>query len=216
MIVVKVGGSLFDSPALGPVLRAFVESLAPADVLLVGGGGPVADAVRELDRVHGLGEEAAHWLALRSLGVTRALLRALVAEKPTPPGPPSLKGGGESEPPRADNVPGAPMSSSPPPFREGGPGGVGFLDPFAFAQEDESRPGALPHTWAVTTDSIAARAALVYRAERLILLKSVDVPPGTSWEAAAAFGWVDAHFPQIAPTLSCPIEVVNLRRSRLA
>ncbi len=74
MIVVKVGGSLFDSPRLGPALRAYLDALAPADVLLVPGGGPVADAVRELDRTHGLGEEAAHWLALRSLGVTKELL----------------------------------------------------------------------------------------------------------------------------------------------
>ncbi|HEY1188734.1 MAG TPA: hypothetical protein VGE74_13855, partial [Gemmata sp.] len=60
MIVVKVGGSLYDSPALGPALRAFVASLAPAEVLLVPGGGAAADAVRALDRTHALGEEAAH------------------------------------------------------------------------------------------------------------------------------------------------------------
>ena len=70
MTVVKVGGSLFDHPKLGAGLRAYLESLAPAEVLLVPGGGGVADAVRELDRVHALGGEAAHWLALRSLGVT--------------------------------------------------------------------------------------------------------------------------------------------------
>jgi hypothetical protein len=86
------------------------------------------------------------------------------------------------------------------------------LDPFAFALEDESRPGALPHSWSVTTDSIAARVAVVYRAERLVLLKSVDVPAGTSWPEAAASGWVDAHFPQIAPTLDCPVEILNFRR----
>ncbi len=180
MIVVKVGGSLFDSPTLGEALRAFVESLAPAEVLLVPGGGPVADAVRELDRTHGLGEEAAHWLALRALGVTKAFLE-LVAKRPTPPSP-------------------FPLGR-----------GVGVLDPFTFALEDEARPGSLPHTWSVTTDSIAARVAVVFRAERLVLLKSVDITPGTPWEEAAAFGWVDTHFPQIAATLACPVEVVNFR-----
>jgi aspartokinase-like uncharacterized kinase len=175
MIVVKVGGSLFDHPALGPGLRGFVEALAPADVLLVPGGGPIADAVRELDRVHGLGEEAAHWVALRALAVTATFLEGIIGE----PNPTS-------------------------PFR--------VLDCFTFAREDDSRPGALPHTWSVTTDSIAARAALVFGAERLVLLKSVDVPPGTSWEVAAANGWVDAHFPQLAAALACPIEVVNFRR----
>jgi aspartokinase-like uncharacterized kinase len=172
MIVVKVGGSLFDHPALGPALRTFVERLAPADVLLVPGGGPVADAVRELDRVHGLGEESAHWIALRALTVTARLLEEFIPRR---------------------------LSF------------VRVLDCFTFAREDDSRPGALPHTWNVTTDSIAARAAIVFRAERLVLLKSVDVPPGTSWEAAAN-GWVDAHFPQIAATLACPVEIINFRR----
>lgn len=167
MIVVKVGGSLYDSPQLGPALRAFVASLGPSEVLLVPGGGDVADAVRALDRTHALGEEAAHWVALRSLGVTAAFLTSLI--------------------------------------------GLRVLDPFAFALEDEARPGALPHTWAVTTDSIAARAALVFGAERLVLLKSVDVPPGTPWHEAAERGWVDAHFPEIAPLLKCPVELLNFR-----
>lgn len=70
----------------------------------------------------------------------------------------------------------------------------------------------MPHSWDVTTDSIAARVALVHGAERLVLLKSVDVPSGTPWEEAAARGWVDAHFPKVAAELTCPIEVVNFRR----
>ena len=88
---------------------------------------------------------------------------------------------------------------------------MGLLDALAFALEDESRPGALPHSWRVTSDSIAARAAVVFRAERLILLKSTDVPPGTPWGEAAARGWVDAHFPRVAATLACPVEVLNFR-----
>ncbi len=229
MIVVKVGGSLYDHPALGPGLRQFVESLGPVDVLLVPGGGSVADAVRELDRVHGLGEEAAHWTALRALSATAAFLER-IAEEPTPN--PSLKGGEQDI--RNAGAPGRSqeayraftpslkgggwgvgcLSSSPLPSGRGA-GGVGsscrVLDCFAFAQEDEVRPGALPHTWSVTTDSIAARAALVFRAERLVLLKSTDVPAGTSWDTAAANGWVDAHFPQIASALNCPVEIINFR-----
>ncbi|AMV29046.1 hypothetical protein VT84_31920 [Gemmata sp. SH-PL17] len=111
MIVVKVGGSLFDSPALGPALRTFIESLKPADVLLVPGGGPVADAVRELDRTHKLGEEAAHWLALQALSVTKAFLERVVGAEPNPLTPfPKKEGGTESS-----------VVLSPSPFR----GGVG-------------------------------------------------------------------------------------------
>jgi aspartokinase-like uncharacterized kinase len=234
MIVVKVGGSLFDHPALGPGLRAYLETLG-AEVLLVPGGGLVADAVRELDRVHGLGEEAAHWLALRSLGVTGALLERLLGL--TSPLEGEVAGadfgsGGwgvstfavqEVADPRKRAAQKQRVSPHPPPASLAASEATSpsrgevkdktrVLDCFAFACEDELRPGALPHTWSVTTDSIAARAAVVFRAERLVLLKSTDIPPGTSWESAAANGWVDAHFPQIAPTIACPIEVVNFRR----
>ena len=172
MIVVKVGGSLYDHPYLGPGLRAYLESLA-GPVLLVPGGGPVADAVRRLDRTHRLGEEAAHWLALRALSVAAALLEAVALRSASR---------------------------------------LRVLDCYAFAVEDEARPDHLPHTWDVTTDSLAARAAAVLGAERLILLKSVDVPPGTPWAAAAECGWVDPHFPKLVAEHDLHPEVVNFRR----
>jgi aspartokinase-like uncharacterized kinase len=165
VIVVKVGGSLFDHPALGPGLRDFVGAL-DGDVLLVAGGGGVADAVRHLDRVHGLGEERAHRLALRSLAVTAELLKALrFASR------------------------------------------LNVLDCERFALDDPT----LPHTWGVTTDSIAARAAAVYGASRLVLLKSLDIPAGTPWDVAAANGWVDAHFPRAVTGAAFAVEVVNFR-----
>jgi hypothetical protein len=172
VIVVKVGGSLFDHTRLGPGLVAYLDSLAPAEVVLVPGGGDVVEAVRKLDRIHGLGEEVSHGLAVWALGVTAEFLWHTVASEPR----------------------------------------VTVLDCYQFAKEDEAQPGKLPHSWDVTSDSIAARAAVVYEAERLVLLKSLDVPPGTPWEEAAARGWVDPHFPQVAAELACPVEVINFRR----
>lgn len=179
MIVVKVGGSLFDHPGLGPGLRAYLDSLAPAQVLLVPGGGDFADAVRKLDRAHGLGEERSHWLALAALWAPAAFLR--------------------------DLIPGAEYASHP----DADPRvPVRILYSHMFCQCS----GGLPHSWDVTSDSIAARAAVVYRAERLVLLKSLDVPPQTPWDVAAERGWVDRHFPKVAAELRCPVEVVNFRR----
>ena len=89
---------------------------------------------------------------------------------------------------------------------------LSILDCDAFLREDESRPGALPHSWDVTSDSIAARVAVMLGAERLVLLKSVDVPSGTSWEEALARGWVDAHFPRVVASAPFAVEVVNFRR----
>ncbi|MBN9522100.1 hypothetical protein J0H58_26880 [bacterium] len=180
MIVVKVGGSLYDWPGLGPALRVFVAALAPARVLLVPGGGDFADAVRKLHAVHGLSEEQSHAIALESLWPTARFICCQVeAYECLAPHP---------------NIPSS--------------GRVNVLDPHGFCYLDGQ---ALPHTWEVTTDSIAARAAVVWKADRLILLKSIDVPPGTPWDEAAARGWVDPYFTRALAGFGGVVEAVNLR-----
>lgn len=178
MIAVKVGGSLYDHPGLGPGLRAYLESLdAPA--LLVPGGGAFADAVRQLDAAHQLGEAESHRLALTSLVVTGGFLRSLVPQSKW------------VSHPSIGKVPDR-----------------GILDAAAFCHLEPT----LPHSWAVTSDSIAARAAVVYGASRLVLLKSIDIPPGTPWADAADRGWVDRHFPAVVSAQSLHIETINFRR----
>ncbi len=76
-VVVKVGGSLFDLPDLGSRLEAWLKMLGDADIILIAGGGAAADLIREMDRIHRLGEEKSHWLALESLRLTASLLLAL-------------------------------------------------------------------------------------------------------------------------------------------
>jgi aspartokinase-like uncharacterized kinase len=182
LIVVKVGGSLFDLPDLGPRLRAWLAGLGAAEVLLVPGGGPTADVVRDLDRRHGLGEETSHWLALRALTVNAHFLQAL--------------------------LPGAVVVPQP----RGG-GALAVLDPYAFACADEGRPGCLPHCWRVTSDSVAARAAVVGQARRLVLLKSATIPHGTAWAEAGQCGLVDGWFARVLGQASEPLTVfaVNFR-----
>lgn len=171
MIVAKVGGSLYDDPRLGPGLRAWLaEQREP--VTLVPGGGAFADAVRDVDRVHGLGEESAHWLAIRSLSVAAHFLETLLGQIALLPPPP-----------------------------------VHVLDCYDFFR----RHDLAPHTWDVTTDSLAAAVASQLAARKLVLLKSVDIPP-VSWGEAAANGWVDPHFPTAVDGASYDIAVVNFRR----
>jgi aspartokinase-like uncharacterized kinase len=80
-IVVKVGGSLYDQPDLGARLHRFLEAVE-APVFLVPGGGAAAEGVRELHRVHRLGEEAAHWLALRACTLNAHFLARLLPGVP--------------------------------------------------------------------------------------------------------------------------------------
>jgi hypothetical protein len=65
----------------------------------------------------------------------------------------------------------------------------------------------------VTSDSLAARAAVVVGAERLILLKSVAIASDLDWTKAAALGIVDKHFPVVLR--QCPhlrVEYVHFRQ----
>jgi len=174
MMVVKVGGSLFDHPELVATLAGWLKIQAETKIILVVGGGRFADAVREMDRIHKLGEDAAHWAALASLAAPAAALKAMLV-------PYNL------------------------------PKQLVFIDCLAFARSDDDNPMSLPHTWHVTTDSLAARIAMVHGCQRLVLLKSIEIPKGTSWEVAAKNGWVDEHFPTIANCATFPIETVNFR-----
>jgi 5-(aminomethyl)-3-furanmethanol phosphate kinase len=78
VIVVKVGGSLYDHPRLGPGLKAYLEKL-PAPILVVAGGGRFADVVRHLDAVHHLGDDICHRLALHAMNLAGEFLTSLGA-----------------------------------------------------------------------------------------------------------------------------------------
>jgi aspartokinase-like uncharacterized kinase len=189
MIVVKVGGSLFDLAGLGPRLAAWLAARDDRHALLVPGGGPTADVVRRLDRTHGLGEERCHWLALRALTLNAHALAELL--------------------PAARVVAG--LDGAAAAWRAGG---VAVLDAHAFLLADEGRPGALPHSWDVTSDAVAARVAVVAGARGLVLLKSTDVPEGIGWDEAARRGLVDKMMADVlraAPGLS--VWAVNFRSS---
>jgi len=86
-----------------------------------------------------------------------------------------------------------------------------LVEPESFLRDEELQVGAnpLPHTWDVTSDSIAARLAVTLRARELVLLKS-SLPGDKSLEAAARSGYLDAYFPRAA--LGVPkIRCVDLR-----
>src|SRR5262245_14108307 len=85
---------------------------------------------------------------------------------------------------------------------------------YTFARADDARPDHLPHCWDVTSDSLAARAALVAGIDVLILLKSVSLLAGSSWTEAARVGVVDATFPHVMAAAGnrLSVRVVNFRQ----
>lgn len=184
--VVKVGGSLLDWPALGVQLNAWLRQLGGGPVLVIPGGGQAAQAIRQLDRVHPLGEDAAHWLAIQAMSLNARFLNEL--------------------------LPAADLTANPPLDGLACASGWYVLDALPYFRADEASAHHLPHGWQVTSDSLAVRAAVRVKARELVLLKSVAWH-GDDWAEAVQAGVVDRYFvealQQAPPELR--VRVVNLR-----
>lgn len=183
-VVVKLGGSLLDVEDLAARLRGLFLSLAPAPVALVVGGGPAADLVREWDQRFALGDDAAHWLAIRAMRLTEALVAAVVPELTVV----------ETRSKALEAL-------------RAGRGMVLSIE--SLLREAAGRGEATPrNSWEVTSDTLAAWATRSLGAKRLVLAKSIDVPAG-GLEAAVAAGLLDSTFPDAARNLE--VGWVNLR-----
>jgi aspartokinase-like uncharacterized kinase len=183
-VVVKVGGSLFDLPDLGTRLAGWLKGFKTSNILLIPGGGRTADLVRAWDRQHQLDEETSHWLALRALTFNAHFLASLL------PGSPVIKN-----------------------LDDSGPGSIPILDMHAWAKMVDGLPDRFPHSWDVTSDSLAAQVAILGKVSQLILLKSVSLPESMDWREAARQRIVDPFFPQAiskAP-VNLTIRVVSFR-----
>jgi 5-(aminomethyl)-3-furanmethanol phosphate kinase len=145
--VVKVGGGLLGSPgALDLVCEAVAGLGRREPVVVVPGGGPLADAVRELDREVGLSPDAAHWMALLAMDQYAHLL--------------------------VERIPGGRLVEEPGAIAAVlAAGEVAVLAPSRWLRAAD----ALPHGWDVTSDSVAAYVAGALDAVRLDLVKPAEV-----------------------------------------
>lgn len=180
--VIKLGGSLLDWQELPIRFRRWLAVQPPAANVIIGGGGPIVEGLRTIDRVHRLSIEASHWLAIRAMGLTAAVVAELLPE--------------------------AELVESLAAIRREPGGPVQLLDAEGFLREEQGRAGALPCGWDVTSDSIAARVASTLDARELVLLKSA-IPLDRSRDESTLIDAVDAYFFTAASGLS--VRLVNLR-----
>lgn len=189
--VLKLGGSLLDLNDLPDRLRSVLNVLGGDRPLLVCGGGDAADVVRRWHEAHSLDEEQSHWLAMESIRLNQRLLLTLMPELELV----SNRAATESA---------------------WSHGRVPLLDLMSFVSIEEShaQPGtALPHTWAVTSDSLAAWVAIRWPANRFVLLKSAELPTTEAhWTLLAATdaGFVDRSLANLQRYLP-PTSWCNLR-----
>lgn len=179
--VIKIGGSLLDLPDLQARVSRWIETSSPALNVLLVGGGELANSIRQADQRFGLGEEKSHWLCIETLGVSARLLGAIFDNRLPIQDWPTLKAI------RSHLEATQPETSF-----------TVILDPptFLHFHEPQLPPAAIPHTWDVTTDSIAARLAECLQATELVLLKSCDPPEDRSIATATQLRMVDPYFPQ--------------------
>ncbi len=173
LVVVKVGGGLL-GPAAGleSVGHALARAAATRPMVVVPGGGPFAERVRAFDREHRLSSSAAHWMAILAMDQYAFAL--------------------------ADRIPRATVVEDRPAVLEAHAAGlVPVLAPFRWLRAADE----LPHSWEVTSDSLAAYLATLLGATELVLLKPVSggldlvdryftraLPRGLRWRVVEAAG----------------------------
>lgn len=195
--VVKVGGSLSKVGALPELCKEIGRLVEQHALLLVPGGGEFADLVRKYYRDYSLSETAAHQMAILAMDQYGLLL-------------------GERIPNHVFIRDAAHMS-------EQYPGRVPILLPSEWLFDLDP----LPHSWSVTSDSIAAWIAGEFRAQKLVLLKDVDglfkldlagsdrsglITNMSVDELKTHSGGVDASLASILAGLSLETWVINGRR----
>ncbi|MSO82489.1 MAG: hypothetical protein EXQ53_04235 [Acidobacteria bacterium] len=185
-LVVKLGGGLLaHGPHFDATLVAIGEAAVERRLLVVPGGGPFADTVRHVDRQIALSDDAAHWMAVLAMDQYAHLVVSRLAGSVLVTDPGEIV---------------AALGSARLPV----------LAPYRWLR----RADPLPHTWDVTSDSIAAWVAGVVGARRLVLVK----PPrarqsprtGATGFGAASPGRteeVDAYFHRTLPVDVTPVVV---------
>jgi aspartokinase-like uncharacterized kinase len=142
-VVVKVGGALLaHAKDFETVLAMIVAAGRERRLLVVPGGGPFADAVRDVDRRLHLSAAAAHWMAVLAMDQYAHLIADRLAGGIVVVDRQAIETALE-----ARRVP--------------------VLAPFRWMREADP----LPHDWCVTSDSIAAWIAGATGAKRVVLVK---------------------------------------------
>ena len=160
--VVKVGGGLLGKAGALDLVAEAVTAFRPGRRLVVlPGGGPFADAVREMFKRVKIGEDAAHWMAV--LGMDQ-YGHALAARLP--------------DATLVDDEAGIATALE--------TSRLPVLAPYRWLRAADP----LPHSWEVTSDSIAAWLAGQLHARRVVLIK----PAHADWSKA-----VDSYFLRTLP-----------------
>ena len=178
--VVKFGGSLFQSKYYDHWLDSLSDWCRTRAVVIVPGGGKLADEIRHLQQAIGLSNKAAHELALDAM---RCQGKKLSNDLRISTKSISLSG----------------LVSN--------PASKSFESGIWVPSSQEFYFSRMPENWSVTSDSIALWLANEIRCTELLLLKSC-APVAQNPLAWSGEGYVDDYFSSLIGRSTCPIRAV--------
>jgi len=183
--VVKLGGSTLSAVDYVDRLQQWSALQTPAQTIVVVGGGIEIGAIARSQQRRHFSDAAAHWMCIDVMGRN---VEQVLAKWPT-----ARKLAGLDLLPPSD-----------------GTSETWLLDPRPFMEHDARQRNALPESWDVSSDSIAARVAHRAEADELVLLKS-RLPR----DLRRLGRYVDPYFTTAAKALSA-VRFVNLRDARFS
>ncbi|PYO97973.1 MAG: hypothetical protein DMD61_11170 [Gemmatimonadetes bacterium] len=144
--VVKIGGGLLGKAGAFDLVIEAMTAFAPRRrIAVVPGGGPFADAVRQMFRRIKIGEDAAHWMAVLGMDQYAHALAARIPNAVLVDAPEAITAAVKA-------------------------GRLPVVAPYRWLRGADP----LPHSWDVTSDSITAWIAGALRARRIVLIKPAD------------------------------------------
>lgn len=193
--VLKIGGSLLKhSDSLLDLLLTIEKFASKHQLLLIPGGGPFADDVLKAQQALGLSDDAAHWMAIMAQNQFGIVL--------------------------ADRLSSINVILDVDEFSKSVSAGLFVLMPFSYIRRNDE----LPHSWDVTSDSIALWIGEKVKSDFVLLVKSVDglINPSdesqilTRVEADELHAIdkrevVDAYLPELVRKFSGRLLIVNGR-----
>ena len=150
-VIIKVGGSLQKGNNLADLCLTLGNIGKKHRIIIIPGGGIFADSVKKCTQDLNIDQDTAHWMAILAMNQYGYLLSSLISGSVCTENISELKECADKHQP------------------------VVFL-PYRLIKEEDP----LPHSWNVTSDSIAAWIAGYIKSRKLVLIKSRDMPNNNS------------------------------------
>ncbi|MFW5451002.1 MAG: delta 1-pyrroline-5-carboxylate synthetase [Methylophagaceae bacterium] len=179
MIVVKLGGSLYNTPELTLWLNSLTKHAKQQPIVIVPGGGPFADQVRHAQQIHQFNDSSAHHMALLAMSQFGLLLASLM------PNIQSLHFPSDNLNVKLDGL-------------------LVWLPDRQLLTNT-----TLKHSWDITSDSLALWLANELHAEQLILIKQINLTSNAYISTLCEQRVLDHGFQQLYTQNPIPSQIIH-------